>query len=1110
MKGNKSKLIGSLFIFFVILSDFCWGCPEAHAQSVSVSGKVVDAEENTPLIGATIRQKGTKFMTVTDADGNFSFKVNDIKTPLTASYMGYKKTELPIDHMTDPTALVIKMRPDGVTLKGTVITALGIKRETKSLGYSVAHIGSDEINENLSGNWLNALNGKVAGLSMLQTGSGPTSSVRVTLRGDRSLNYGNNEALFVVDGVPINSGGTTTGSGSSYSNSDAPVDFGNDISQLNPEDIASVTVLKGASAAALYGSRAANGVILITTKEGRLNKGLGITLNSSVQFDKAIRFPDFQTEYGPGSDNGATPYSFWTLTSSEAPDGVAINAHTSSYAFGEKYDASKLRYLYASKDWTTGKYTALPFVYQKDWYTGLFKTGVTYNNTVTIDGNNGKGTTGRLSFTDSKNNWIMPNTGYRRDAVAWALNSKLNPHISISSRINYIRQTTDNTPAGGYGQNNPLYQLVWGNPTSSIKDWKNEYDNGRFNYTNWSSTDNSGGAALVSGYNPYRTLNEELNSSVVNRVYGTAQVTANLYKGLTLSMRTGVDWSDQFRTIQKPFYTSYTQGFYREQSIRELEFNSDFLLSYKNDSWFDNKLMFNASFGGNARSNYYYNNKISLEKLEVEGVYNLNNYPSDVVPDIYTYRSKKLVNSFYGLADLGWDNTYFLDITARNDWSSTLSSDNWSFFYPSVSASVLVDKMLGIKASWIDMLKLRASWANVGNDTSPYSLQQYYGSTNFAGGYDMPSTVYSKNIKPERTESWEGGIDALLFRGRVNLDFTLYRENGYNQILSVDLDQVTGATGEMINAGEIRNEGIEISAGFVPVKTKDWGWSFNLNWSANHNKLIKLQDGWDPSEPLQASMGTTIGSRTYVYSYVGQEMYYIYGRGYQRAPEGSYYLDDKGNKVDCSGMKLVDAKTGMPKLDDSPTRRIAKVNPNWRAGMSQSLRYKNLTLSASFSAQMGGHCFSVTNFSLSYQGKLKNSLAGRDDGLTVSGVNAITNSDGTVSYQKNNTAVSSIVTYYNKYVWVRDNTEENTFSTDFFKCKEIRLDYTVPRSALSKLKFLKNAHIGAWVTNVFCITKFPQYDPETGMLNGTDIYNGIESMSYPMTRSYGMDLVLAF
>lgn len=1104
---------GKRVILFVFCVGMCLWCKRAEAQSFPISGRVVDAAGNIPLIGAIVKQEGTKNMAVTDRDGCFSLETDDRNKPLDISYMGYKKTESEIDKKSDLSALVIKMYPDGIMLKGTVVTALGIKRKTKSLGYSVANIDGDVITENLSGNWLNALNGKVAGLEMLQTGSGPTSSVRVTLRGDRSLNYGSNEALFVVDGVPISSGGTSTGSGSSYSNGDAPIDFGNDISQLNPEDIASVTVLKGASAAALYGSRAANGVILITTKGGRLQKGLGITVNSSVQFDKAMRFPDFQKEYGPGSDNGASPYSFWTLSGAEAADGQSIKMHDSSYSFGEKFDPSQYRYLYASKNWDSDKYTPLPWKYQDDWYKGIFKTGVTCTNTVTISGNNGKGTTGRLSFTDENNHWILPNTGYRRDAVSWASDHHLNQYIKISSRLNYILQTTDNTPAGGYGDTNPLYDLVWGENVNQMQMWKDEYNKGRFNEANYSSSYHSGGAALVADDNPYRTLYEELNASKVNRVYGQVNATATLYKGLTLALRTGIDWTDQFRTQQKPFLSSsYLQGFYREQSIRKLEYNTDFLLSYHNDSWFGNRLSFNTSFGGNERSNYYYSNKISLGKLEVDGVYNLNNYPADVIPDIGTYRSKKLVNSLYGLMDFGWNNSCYLDVTARNDWSSTLSRNNWSFFYPSVSTSILLDQILGLHDSmpWIDLLKVRASWANVGNDTSPYSLLEYYGTTQFPGGYDMPSTILNKNIKPERTESWEGGVDTYLFRGRVKLDFTMYLERGFNQILSIDRDPITGASGEKINAGELQDKGIEISASFIPVETRNLTWSFNVNWATNHNKLVKLQDGWDPSEPLQTDMGATIGSRTYVYSYVGHEMYELYGRGYQRAPKGAYYLDVKGNKIDCSGAKLVQTSDGMPVLDASPTRRIGKITPDWQGGMTQTLRYKNLTLSADFSAQVGGHCFSVTNFALSYQGKLKNSLAGRDNGLTLDGVNAIQGADGTITYQKNTTPVNSIVTYYNKYVLVRNNTEENTFSTDFFKCREVRLDYAIPEKLLRKSKVLQGAHISAWVTNLFCITPFPQYDPETGMLNGTDVHAGIETMAFPMTRSYGLDLMLSF
>ena len=349
-----------------------------------------------------------------------------------------------------------------------------------------------------------------------------------------------------------------------------------------------------------------------------------------------------------------------------------------------------------------------------------------------------------------------------------------------------------------------------------------------------------------------------------------------------------------------------------------------------------------------------------------------------------------------------------------------------------------------------------------------------------------------------------------LFKKRVTFDVAFYKSSTTDQIVSVALDQITGATGMKINAGEIQNKGIEISANFVPVKTKDFTWSFGLNWSSNYNKLVSLQDDWDPSTPLQTDMGTTIGGRTYVYSYVGEEMHIIYGRGFQRAPEGSFYTDENGNRVDCSGMVLVDEKTGYPMLDDNPTRRIGKVNPDWRAGMTQRFRYKDFTLSATFSGQYGGHAFSVTNFSLAYQGKLTNSLEGRADGLVHPGVNAIVQEDGSVAYQKNNTITEDIQTYYNKYIWNRDNTEMNTFSTSFLKLKEVRLDYQVPASFLKKTKVIQRANVGVYATNVFCLTSFPQYDPEVGMLNGSDIYKGIEAMSFPMTRTYGLNVKLAF
>ncbi len=1083
------------------------------AQNREVKGIVYEADGTTPMIGARILQKGSTAGTITDLDGKYSIKVTGKEPILVYKSLGFARQEISIGGRN---SFNVVMKEDAIQLEGVVVTALGLTREQKSLGYAVSKVDNEALTGSVSGNWLNAMSGKVAGLTMDQAGTGPTASMRVTLRGDQSLNYASNEALFVVDGVPISSGTTAIGSGSNYANENGPVDFGNGASDINPEDIESVSVLKGPAATALYGSRAANGAIVITTKSGRKEKGIGITVNSSVTFEQAGYFPDFQTEYGSGADLGVNPYCFWALRADQAPDGVATSRNISRYAFGEKFDASKMRYQYNSKNWETGEYTKTPWVYQDDWYTGLFETGVTYNNTVTIDGGNGKGTSTRFSYTDTRNEWIMPNTGYKRQSLSLSFTTEVNKYINLDAKMNYYHKGSDNLPMSGYDETNAMYALVWGYNSNSMNDWKQEYFNGRFNYTNYAGNGENGQSLVfpsASSYNPYRTLYEELNTLDKDRVFGNIGLTFKLYKGLTLNLRSGLDMNDEFRTQRKPFYVpGYEHGMYREQTIRSYEYNTDFLLRYTNNRWASERFSFSAAVGGNTMQEKYFTNRIYLDKLNEEGVYNVDNSPAGSIPEPYNYRREKKVNSLYGFLTLGWDDTYYVDVTGRNDWSSTLAPGNWSYFYPSVSGSILLDRALNIgeRASWLDMLKLRLSWANVGNDTTPYSLDQYYSSTDYSGGFVLPGTITNPLIKPENVVSWEAGLEGHFFGNRLSFDAAVYRSNTTNQIVSTAVDQITGATGMKINAGEIRNQGIELTAHVVPVRTRNFEWGIDMNWSKNWNKLVSLQDGWDPSEPLQTAMGTTIGNRVYVYSYVGKEMHVIYGKGYQRAPEGSSYLDENGNKVDCSGMKLVDASTGFPILDTAPDREIGKVNPDWRAGMTQRFRYKNLSLTANFSAQLGGKCYSVTNFSLAYQGKLNNSVEGRYDGLVVGGVNAVTAADGTVSYQKNTTVTSNIQTYYNAYVWTRDNVEENTFDTSFLKLKEVRLDYQLPTRVCAKTGFLKGANLGVYATNLFCITDFPQYDPETGMLDGSNIHKGIEAMTFPMTRTFGVNVKLSF
>ncbi|MEN8156805.1 MAG: SusC/RagA family TonB-linked outer membrane protein [Bacteroidota bacterium] len=1090
-----------------------WFTLPALAQNREVKGIVYEADGETTVIGATVMVKGTGTGTITNLNGEYRLEVSGENPILVVQFIGYETQEVPVQNRS---VIDVVMQEDAVQLEGVVVTALGITREEKSLGYSVSKVESEELTKTVSGNWLNSISGKVAGLTFDQAGSGPSGSLRVTLRGDLSLNYGSNEALFVIDGVPITSGMTATAGGANYANVDAPVDFGNGASDINPEDIASISVLKGPAATALYGSRAANGAIVITTKSGRREKGIGVSISSTTSFEQASYFPDFQNQYGNGQDMGLDEYSLWEMTEEWAPDGIAQPSHWSRYAFGEKFDPNKMRYLYASKNWETGEFTKLPFVYQDDWYTGLFKTGVTTANTVTIDGGNGEGTSTRISITDFRNNWILPNTSFDKQTISLSFNTEVNRFIKLNAKVNYYRKNSDNMPIGGYDENNAMYALAWGYNVNSINDWKSEYFEGRYNYANWSVGGDNVGHGLVTpsswAFNPYRTLYEQLSTQNKDRVLGNVGLTFDLYKGLSLTVRSGLDWSDEFRTQRTPFYTAGADfGRYREQTVRRIEMNNDFMLRYTNNDLADQRLGISVVMGGNNRINNYHNSKITLTQLGEEGIYHTTNLPPGINPDPYNWRSHKEVNSLFGVASLSWDDTYFLDITGRNDWSSTLAPKNWSYFYPSVAASVLLNQVFNFETnlSAVDFMKFRLSWANVGNDTDPYSRDQYYSNTSFSGGYKLPGTIPDPMIRPENVESWETGLDIKLFQNRISFDIALYHLSSTDQIVTVAMDQITGATGMKINAGEIQNRGIEIASRLVPVRDIDFEWSMDLTWSKNNNRLVNLQEGWDPEQPLQTDMGTTIGKRVYIYSFVGGEMHNIYGRGFQRAPEGATYTDENGEQVDASGMHIVNA-SGYPLLDETPDREIGKVNPDWRAGMSQHFRYKNFTLSAALSAQMGGNAYSVTNFSLSYTGKLNNSIEGRYDGLVHEGVNAIDNGDGTFSYEKNTTVTGSIQTYYNSYIWNRNNVEMNTFSTSFLKLKEVRLDYSVPDRVLNRIKYLQRASLGVFATNLFVITDFPQYDPETGMLDGDNIHKGIESMTFPMTRTYGVNVKVSF
>lgn len=1143
-----SNRLGKFAMAFVTMSLLAclalFNPAAAYAQKAKlVTGKVVDARG--PVMGATValKQNSAK-ATLTDLNGNYSIDVAGVSgAVLEFSYVGYETQEVAVGSRT---VVDVTMKESTQKIDEVVVTALGITRAEKSLGYAVSKVSGDDIAQTVSGNWLDGMNGKVAGMSMESAATGPAGSVRVTLRGESSLSHDNNEALFVVDGVPL--GNEKTATGGENDSADAPIDYGNGVGDLNPDDIASVSVLKGPAATALYGSRAQNGAVIITTKSGQKNKGIGVQYSFSFVAEQASYWPDFQDTYGAGTAStttfatvGGQSYtpqqyaSFWNVY--EGTTKIADRLHSKNM-WGKKYDG-ELTYMYASLDWdlyksSTGRtyfvdtgstsgygdyqskyYTPLPYEPQ-DFYKGFYKTGLTFKNSISVSGNNGKGTSVRASFQDARNKWIVPNMGYNQESVSFSVNSKLNKVVKFQGKVNYYRKRSDNLPTTGYNVSSPVYQLMWNHPDVSIDSFYDEYKSGRIleaydnkaangDSANLNSLINCNGSSRTD--NVYWLAYDFVNTQVRDRVYGNMQVTFDITKDLNLFVRSGLDLFSDYRTGRKPQYANnYADGWYRVQDIFRYEVNTDFLLSYKHQF---NRFNLGINFGGNNMVYNHRNTTMVAEKLSTPNVFMISN--SVDRPKVTHTIQEKTINSLYGMLSLNYNDTYFLDFTARNDWSSALAKGNNSYFYPSVSASILLDQAIpGLRdARWLDMLKIRGSWANVGNDTSAYQIADYYTNSSYSSSFYLPGTLKNPNLKPENTASWEIGLETHLFKNRFTLDAAYYDSNTTDQILSVPTDQITSYTYKLINAGKVNNHGVEISLGAKLIQKKNWSWDLNFNWSKNWNELVELAPG---VELYQLNTSFTASNCVFIYAYPrsekrskGTELGRIYGYGFQRAPQGSYYIDEAGKVVDCAGEIIVNSD-GYPTLDTENLIDLGSIYPDWKGGLSTSIRYKNLKLNMQFTYQYGGKCYSLTHAILASSGKTKDTLYGRYDGLVQEGVNL--NTDGT--YTKNTTMTKSVALFYQDYYWNRKNAETNTFDTSFFKFKQLNIDYSLGKNAIKKIGWLRSLSVGFFATNIFCISNFPQYDPEAATFNAASISRGIETGAYPMTRTYGVTLKLGF
>ena len=1034
--------------------------PANGGKEVSfITGKIADST-GAALPGAAIRPLETGKSTTSNARGMFSIAVEPGIYTLEVSHVSYQ-TKLIQNVQAGGKALTVELSGQVQALENVVVTALGIKRAEKSLGYAITKIDGEEISKTVPNNWVNGLAGKVPGLNITRAGAGPGGTVRITLRGQNSLDLDKGEPLIVIDGVPVLSG-MVGNNGLSYGatgNTEPPVDYGNALSDINPEDIKEVTVLRGPSAAALYGSRAASGAILITTKSNTDRKEkLGVSFNSSVTFDDVLHYPDFQYEYGAG--NAINTY----FSYGASPDGPSTN---STRSFGPAFNG-QLYYQFDPATKARGV-NKTPWVADKNYVKDAFVTGVTYNNSLTLTGGDSKNSV-RLSYNDVRNKYILPNTGYTFNRLAFSSNSKLNK-FQLNTRVNYYHKQSDNLPLSGYNTNSFMYGLMY-RSANIPNNWYRDY---------WDIQDVDQNNMLnPSVDNPYFILYENLNTLDQDRIFGNVTATYSFNSKMSLMLRGGIDQNSSFRTTRRPYSSiRFATGRYQEQSVTMQEQNYDFL--YKYDDKLFKELGISLSAGGSIFKNDIKNNTITAERLSAPGIYTLGNAKDR--PLVVLAPASKEVHSLYGLAQFNFKDYLYLDVTGRNDWSSTLPKANNSYFYYSTSGSVIVSEIFNLASiKPLSYLKIKGSVSQVGNDTDPYRTGYYFTPSEFGGSYTNPTTLPGgNNLKPEIITNREVGIDVRFFGNRVGFDLTYYNANSSNQILTVPNDPTTGFTGRIFNAGLINNSGFELAANAnLLSKTSKLQWKTTLTYSSNKSKVKELAP--NVSEIIMAT-----GPRGFIKAAVGGAIGDIYGSGYLRAPDGQIVHDAKG----------------LPLIDTENMKMLGSAVPDFKAGIQNQLSYGRFSFSFLFDGQKGGDIYSFSNSVLAGAGKLKSTLPGRYDGIIGEGV--VQNADG--SYRTND-IVATPGDYYNQK-YLRDNAEANIFDASFIKLREVSLEYRFTARLLKRIG-LQTAAFSVYGRDLLLFTKFPLYDPEIATLNRNRIEPGFETGQFPSTRSFGATIKASF
>lgn len=1025
-----------------------------EADRITVKGNISDV--SGPLIGVSVMVVGTTNGTITDMDGNFTLECN-AGDELEISYIGYNTIRVKAQ-----SNMQITLEESSTELEEVVVTALGIKRDRKALGYGLSEVKGEELTKAKETNVINSLAGKVAGLVVSNTAGGASGSTRVMLRGTTELT-GNNQPLYVVDGVPLDN--TNFGSAGEQGG----YDLGDGISAINPDDIETMTVLKGPAASALYGSRASHGVILITTKKAEQEK-VSVEYNGSFTVDTQLaKWDDVQEIYGMG-DNGQ--YQLDASSGTNQSWGVKADMIDKTYFDGSVH----------------------PFLIYPNNTSSFFRTGLTAQNTAVLSVNTGK-TGVRFSFTDMRNKDILPNTNMSRDNFNLRVNTSAGP-IDFDFSANYTRENVKNRPALGSSQSNVGKNLMTLASTYNIE-WLKNYQNADGTYANWNGNDQY-------NRNPYWDLYKNENKSVKDVFRFTAKAIYNIDKHLKIQGTLGTDINnmnfDDFIARSTP---GVLPGKLTNSIFNNRTLNAEILALY-NNNWGSFDL--NATLGGNI---FKVDNKTTVitgTDQQMDGVVSIINYAEqNVQPSTY----KKQINSLYASASLGYRSTYYLEGTVRGD-SSTLPSSNNTYIYPSVSGSIVFTNFIknnNIK-NVFSFGKVRASWAKVGSDTDPYQLALNYAT----GKYSYPGftigminnyTQPNSDLKPTMTSSYELGAELKFFNGRLGIDLTYYNQTSKDQIISLASSASSGYQSRLINAGKIQNKGIELAINGRVLQIKDFAWDAGFNFSKNSNKVLELVEGMDFFQLADASWaGVSVGAE------VGKDYGSILGTDFKRNENGDI---------------LIDKNTGLPLYDEN-LKTLGNSTWDWTGGFYSTFTYKNFHLYAAFDIKMGADLYSFSMRSAYLTGKATGTLPGREEwyrseearkaagmteeqwrtagkceGLIVDGV--VDNGDGT--YSKNTYAVNP----QNYWKSVAEKAPALfIYDNSYIKCREITFGYTFPSSMLGK--FVKSLSLSFVARNPFIVWKnIPNIDPDS---NYNTSGMGLEYGSLPSRRSYGFNINVKF